>query len=326
MILSVSRRTDIPAFYSEWFMNRIREGNVCVRNPFNTNQISRINIKPDVVDCIVFWTKDAKPIMNKLSELDDRNYKYYFQFTITPYQNDIEQNIRDKREIVNTFIELSKMIGKDKVILRYDPIFLTDKYSMDYHFRAFEALCLKLKDRTNKIVVSFLDDYKKVSRNMKSFNVKELNNEDLVSISQGLVGIADKFGLSVETCAESIDLNFLGINHARCIDGELIEEIIKCPIMFKDKLDGNRNHCGCMKCIDIGQYDTCVHNCLYCYANVNKGKASSNFQLHNPQSPILVGNCADKLIKDRKDVKSFRIDSKVLQQNSLFDETEGTID
>lgn len=305
-------------------MNRIREGSVCVSNPFNANQISRINIKPDVVDCIVFWTKDAKPIMNKLSELDDRNYKYYFQFTITPYQNDIEQNIRDKKEIVNTFIELSNMIGKDRVILRYDPIFLTDKYSIDYHFRAFEALCLKLKDRTNKIIVSFLDDYKKVSRNMKGFNVKELNNEDLISISQGLVGIAGKFGLPVETCAESIDLNFLGINHARCIDGELIEEIINCPIMYKDKLDGNRSHCGCMKCIDIGQYDTCVHNCLYCYANVNKRKAANSFQLHDPQSPILVGSCVDRLIKDRKDVKSYRIDSKVSRQNSLFDETEGS--
>lgn len=306
-------------------MNRIREGSVCVINPFNANQISRINIKPDVVDCIVFWTKNAKPILNKLSELDERNYKYYFQFTITPYQNDIEQNIGDKKEIVNTFIELSNMIGKEKVILRYDPIFLTDKYNLDYHYRAFEALCLKLKDHTKKIIISFLDDYKKVSRNMKGLDVKELNNENVIGISQGLVEIARRFGLPIETCAESIDLKFLGVNHARCIDGELIEEIIKCPIMYKDKLDANRIHCGCMKCIDIGQYDTCVHNCFYCYANVNKIKASNNFQLHDPQSPILVGNCVDKIIKERKDIKSYRMDPKVSQQNSLFDETEDQI-
>ncbi len=307
MILSVSRRTDIPAFYSEWFMNRIREGSVCVRNPFNANQISRINIKPDVVDCIVFWTKDARPIMNKLSELDERNYKYYFHFTITPYQSDIEQNFRDKKEIIDTFIELSNIIGREKVILRYDPILITDKYDMDYHYRAFAALCSRLKGHTGKIIISFLDYYKKLSRNMKDIKVKELSNQDMMAISQKLVDIAGSYELPIETCAEAIDLSFLGIKHARCIDGDLIEKIVNYKIMCKDKLDANRKHCGCMKCIDIGQYDTCVHNCLYCYANVNKMKASNSLQNHNPVSPILAGDFNEDLLRDRKDIKSFKI-------------------
>ena len=140
MILSVSRRTDIPSFYSEWFMNRIEDGYVYVRNPFNYNQISKIDIKPDKVDCIVFWTKDPKPLLNRLKELDHKGYKYYFQYTITPYNEDLEANVINKKNIINTFMELSEMIGKEKVILRYDPIIITDKYNENFHLKAFNKL------------------------------------------------------------------------------------------------------------------------------------------------------------------------------------------
>jgi DNA repair photolyase len=307
-------------------MNRIREGSVCVKNPFNANLISRINIKPEVVDCIVFWTKNARPLMDKLNELDEMNYKYYFQFTITSYRNDIEKNINNKKEIIETFIELSNKIGKEKVILRYDPILITDQYNLDFHLKEFTALCEKLKEHTTKVIISFLDDYKKVSRNMKEFNVKELGNEEIKDISKKLVEIAGNHGLPIETCAEAIDLNSLGIKNAKCIDGELIEEIVNYKIMNKNKLDANRKYCGCMKCIDIGQYDSCIHKCLYCYANINKEKAESNFKLHNPKSPILVGDFHEELVKDRKDVKSYRVDSGLdgkkdvsIEQITLFD-------
>lgn len=154
MILSVSRRTDIPAFYSEWFMNRINAGYVYVRNPFNYNQISNIDIKPDKVDCIVFWTKNPKPLLPRLKELDDKGYKYYFQYTITPYDKELEKGVIDKRSIINIFIELSEKIGKEKVILRYDPIIVSNKYPVDFHLKSFEELCLKIHKHTNKIVLS----------------------------------------------------------------------------------------------------------------------------------------------------------------------------
>lgn len=305
MILSVSRRTDIPAFYSEWFMNRIREGYVYVRNPFNYKQISKVNITPDVVDCIVFWSKNPKPLMENLNELNKRGYKYYFQFTITPYDEDIEVNVGNKKEIVNTFIALSQSIGKEKVILRYDPIILTEKYSMNFHRRAFQTLCQRLHDYTEKIIISFLDDYRKISKNMRELKVNEYTTEVMYSIAKDMIQIAKEFGLSIETCAEVIDLEGLGIRHGKCIDGDVIEKIIGYQIIHKEKLDGNREYCGCMKSIDIGQYDSCMHHCLYCYANVNKEKAERNHELHDSKSPILLGSFDDSQVKERKDVKSF---------------------
>lgn len=316
MILSVSRRTDIPAFYSEWFMNRINAGYVYVRNPFNYNQISNIDINPDKVNCIVFWTKNPKPLLPRLKELDDRGYKYYFHYTITPYDKEVETDVIDKRSIINTFIELSEKIGKDKVILRYDPIIVTDKYSVDFHLKAFEKMCLIIHEYTNKIVFSFLDDYRKVSRNMKKIGVKELTEKEMKNLSLKLVEITNQYGIGLESCAEKIDLQDIGISHTKCIDGDLIEKIIGYEIKNKDTLDGNRKYCGCMKCIDIGEYNTCIHNCLYCYANINKNKAASNFKMHDPNSPILSGNFIQENAKERKDVKSYKI--KANEQLSLF--------
>ena len=307
MILSVSRRTDIPAFYSEWFMNRIKDGYVYVRNPFNYNQISKIDIKPDKVDCIVFWTKNPKPLINRLKELDDKGYKYYFQYTITPYNEDLEVNVINKKDIINTFIELSVRIGKEKVILRYDPIIITDKYNEEFHLKAFNMLCSKIYNSTEKIVFSFLDYYKKVSRNMKNIPLKEFSDIEMKNISLKLAQIANQYGLALETCAEKIDLEDIGIKHSKCIDGALIQKIIGCEIVNIDKLDGNREYCRCMKSIDIGQYDTCIHGCLYCYANVNKNRAYSNFTFHNPSSPILLGDFDEGIVSERKDVKSFKV-------------------
>jgi DNA repair photolyase len=318
MILSVSRRTDIPAFYSEWFMNRVKAGYLYVRNPFNYNQISKIDIKPDKVDCIVFWTKDPKPIINKLDELDNKGYHYYFQFTITPYNEDLETNLPNKREVIAAFIELSEKIGKEKVVLRYDPIIITDKYNEDFHIRAFDKLCEKLHNHTQKVVFSFVDDYRKVSRNMKNVCVSELTDNQMKDLSHRLIDISRRYGLSLETCAERIDLSDLGIGHAKCIDGELIQKIVGNDIKYKDKLDGNREYCGCMKCIDIGQYDTCIHNCTYCYANINKEKAWANYRMHNVNSPILLGTYNEEEVKERKDIKSFRVDAT--EQLSLFEE------
>ena len=322
MILSVSRRTDIPALYSDWFMERVAQGYVYVKNPFNAKQISKVIIKPDVVDCIVFWTRNPKPIMKRLDELDELGYQYYFQFTITPYKEDLEKNNPNKKEMIDAFIKLSQRIGKDRVILRYDPILITEEYIDSYHKKAFSMICEKLSSYTDKVIISFLDDYRKVSRNMKGQNLKELGHEHMIYITKSLVEIANKYQLPIETCAEAINLEEYGVAHARCIDGDLIEKIIGYRIKRKDKLDANRQYCGCMKCVDIGQYDSCIHDCLYCYANVNKEKARLNYEAHDPKSPILLGIIDESLVKERKgkEVESFRInDGKDVDNTEVQD-------
>jgi len=304
MILSVSRRTDIPAFYSEWFINRIKEGFVYVRNPFNAKQISRVKITPDVVDCIVFWSKDPLPLIRHLEALD--KYSYYFQFTITPYDRDIEVNLRNKKEIIDTFIELSKLIGKDRIILRYDPILLSDRYTLDFHMRSFERLCERIATYTERVVISFLDDYKKVGRNLRHINLKRIDNEDIQKIGEQFSKTAEEFNLEIGTCAEPWDLSAYGIKHGRCIDSELIERISGNKLKNLKK-DGNRSACLCHECIDIGQYDSCIHGCLYCYANVNKELAIRNNLSHQPLSPILFGSYDEATVKNRKGIKTFRV-------------------
>jgi len=319
MILSVSRRTDIPAFYCEWFMNRVREGFAYVRNPFNPMQVSRVDIRPEVVDCIVFCTKNARPLMPYLNELDDLGYKYYFQFTVTPYGRDMEGNIPSKSEIVDTFKQLANMIGTEKVIWRYDPIIITDQYGLDYHIESFRNLCRELKDCTKRVVISFVDHYRKIAHTLRQLQVRELSQREMVQIAAPLAAIAREHGMVIESCAEAIDLSAMVIKHGRCIDGDLIESIVGCEIRNKNTRDANRAYCGCMKSIDIGQYDTCIHGCQYCYANVSPAQAYKNYQQHDPRSPILCGDYDESLIKDRPDTSSYRIKAdEAFKQGILF--------
>lgn len=317
MILSVSRRTDIPAFYAEWFMERLRQKYVLVRNPFNIHSISRIPLTPENVDAIVFWTKNSKPIHKYLDEIDELGYKYYFQYTITPYKNDLEENlpnkedeekVQDKKEIVETFKNLSSKIGSEKVILRYDPVILSDNYTIDFHKKAFARLCDLLAPYTKKIVFSFLDDYKKISKNIKQLSIKEISEEEMYIMAEYFAETAKKYNLKIESCAEQIDLEKFGINHGKCIDNELIEKITGFKLSVGR--DNQRNACGCIKCIDIGEYNTCMHKCLYCYANINKDAAFKNNKLHDKNSPLLIGHVdeikdkiADRNIKDTKSYK-----------------------
>lgn len=312
MILSVSRRTDIPAFYAEWFMERLRQKYVLVRNPFNAHNISRIPLSPENVDAIVFWTKNSKPIHKYLDEIDNLKYKYYFQYTITPYKKDLEEEVQDKKEIVETFKNLSEKIGSEKVILRYDPVILSDNYTIDFHKKAFARLCDLLAPYTKKIVFSFLDDYKKISKNIKQLNIKEISAEEMYIMAEYFADTAKKYNLKIESCAEQIDLERFGINHGKCIDDELIEKITGYKLSVGR--DNQRNACGCIKCIDIGEYNTCMHKCLYCYANINKEAAFKNNKLHDNKSPLLIGyvdEIKDK-ITDRniKDTKSYKKEAK----------------
>lgn len=312
MILSVSRRTDIPVFYAEWFMERLRQKYVLVRNPFNIHSISRIPLTPENVDAIVFWTKNSKPIHKYLDEIDELGYKYYFQYTITPYKNDLEEKVQDKKEIVETFKKLSEKIGSEKVILRYDPVILSDNYTIDFHKKAFARLCDLLAPYTKKIVFSFLDDYKKISKNIKQLNIKEISAEEMCIMAEYFADTAKNYNLKIESCAEQIDLGRFGINHGKCIDDELIEKITGYKLSVGR--DNQRNACGCVKCIDIGEYNTCMHKCLYCYANINKDAAFKNYKLHDKKSPLLIGyvdEIKDKIIdRNIKDTKSLKKEAK----------------
>ncbi len=298
MILSVSRRTDIPAFYSEWFYNRIKEGFVYVRNPMNIHNISKITLDPSLIDCIVFWTKNPQNMLSRLDELKD--YNYYFQFTINPYDQTLEKGVPRKKEIFETFKRLSDRIGPDRVIWRYDPIIFSDHLDSQYHEKYFEVIAKSIGSYTNRCVISFLDLYKKTERNIMHINAKEFENIEYSTLCNQINNIASNLKIEVQTCAEKVDLLQYGISHGCCIDYRLIEAILNKNIdVRKDK--NQREECGCVESVDIGQYNSCKHNCLYCYANFNNDKVIKSSKLHDPLSPLLVGNIEDKdVVKDRK--------------------------
>ena len=312
MILSVSRRTDVPNYYSDWFVNRIKEGFLYVRNPMNAHQISRIDLSPDVVDCIVFWTKNPANMMEKLECLKD--YVYYFQFTLTGYGKDIEPNLPNKREeLISTFKALSKKIGKEKVIWRYDPILISKRYTMDYHLKAFEQIATALKGYTEKCVISFVDIYAKNKKNMELLDLYEIDKNELLEFAKKIAGIAKDNGMKIGSCAESIDLDECGIEHNCCIDKTLIEDIIGCRLKVeKDK--NQREECGCVEGVEIGTYNTCKNGCKYCYANYSQESVVKNCSRYDPKSPILCG-----ILDENDKITVRKVKSLKEQQLSIFD-------
>ena len=285
MILSASRRTDIPTFYSEWFYNRIKEGYFYVRNPMNIHQVSRIDISPETVDCIVFWTKNPLPMMPELDKIKD--YNYYFQFSLTPYGKDIEKNVPDKKgKIIPAFKELSEMLGSKRVIWRYDPILFNEKYTEEYHLSAFGQIAEALKGHTEKCVISFVDIYRKNKKNLDELNVEEDEDKRIKEFSKKLYDIAVANNMKLATCAERIDLSGIGIEHNSCIDKKVIEEIIGYELNVK-KDPVQREECKCVASVEMGSYNTCGNGCLYCYANFNRESVKNNMKRYDPGSPIL---------------------------------------
>lgn len=312
MILSVSRRTDIPNYYSEWFFNRIKDGYLYVRNPMNIHQVSKIDISPEVVDCIVFWTKNPEPMLDKLEKL--KNYNYYFQFTLSGYGKDIEPSLPHKKDkMIPIFQRLSEMIGKEKVVWRYDPIVITDVYSEEYHLKAFREIASSLNGYCTRVVTSFVDFYAKTKKNMKDIQTVDKSLKELIDFSSKLTKIANNNGMEIETCAESIDLSSCGIKHSSCIDKNLIEKIIGYTIKVeKDK--NQREECGCVESIDIGAYNTCLNGCKYCYANYSDERVKANREFYDVHSPIL----CSKITKEDK-INERVIKSIKEGQISLFD-------
>ena len=302
MIISASRRTDIPAFYSDWFFNRLKEGFVLVRNPMNIHQVSRIALDPDVVDCIVFWTKNPKPMLNKLYEL--QNYNYYFQFTLNSYYNDIEPNVPSKgKEVIQTFKTLFDIAGRERVVWRYDPILINQKYTIDYHIKYFRRLAELLEGKFEHCVISFVDRYRKNASNFRKNNISELEDHNISEIAESFADIAKELGFIVKTCAEKYDLSSYGICHGKCIDDELIGKIIGTELKVqKDK--NQREECGCVESIDIGLYNTCPHGCKYCYANYSNSSVKTNIRKYDPASPLLCSTLTDEDIITERSVRS----------------------
>lgn len=311
MILSASRRTDIPNYYSEWLARRFRAGFLCVRNPMNFRQVSRITLNPNVIDCIVFWTKNPAPMLPYLDEY--RRYMYYFQFTLTGYGKDIEPGLPDKRRIlIPAFCELADRIGRDRVIWRYDPIFLSDHYTLDYHVKAFTRIAEALVGRTRRVVISFLDDYEKTKRNMKGINIQGLTKEKMRRLAHSFAVIAGRYGMEIQTCAEKIDLSEYGITHGACIDREYIEHLLGCRLRA-GKDHGQRPECRCMESVEIGSYHTCRNGCRYCYANFSDGRVQERIRDFDVDSPILCGKMEpEDRITERK-MKTLRENQMTLE-------------
>lgn len=299
MIISASRRTDIPALYSEWLVNRLREGYVLVPQVYNSKKLSSIALNPYVVDCIVFWTKNPIPMMDKIKLIQDMGYQFYYQFTLTPYGKNIEKNLPSKDILVDSFKRLGSIIGADRMVWRYDPVIITDNMNLNWHIENFTRLCSELKGSTNRCIFSFLDFYSKRRQAIESLGAYNIKEVDMQALGKAFSKIAQSYSIKLYTCCEPVDLSAFNISHASCIDKSLIEEIIGCRL--KLQRDSNqRPACGCFESIDIGVYDSCSNGCIYCYGTFSEIHRDKNISSHNKSAPVLIGNGNDCCINDRK--------------------------
>lgn len=295
MILNVSGRTDIVAFYSNWFINRLNEGFVDVRNPFNPKLVSRIYF--DDVDLIFFCTKNPLPILGKIKDIKK---KVYFHITLTPYQKDIEPNVPSKKDIIEGIRKLANLIGKENIVIRYDPIIINEKYNLEYHIKSFEKVCSLLDGYTNRILISFIDDYKNVRKNMPILRCKRLTEKDYGIIGKKFSENAKKHHMVVHTCFENRNLVEYGFIKDDCISKELAYKLTGKNYRKANNIRKG-NKCSCVVTVDIGVYNSCRHFCKYCYANYDEEKVSNNFKNHNPNSSLLIGKLEkDDIIKVRK--------------------------
>lgn len=295
MILNVSGRTDIVAFYSKWFMNRYREGFVDVRNPFNPKLVSRIYFEN--VDAILFCTKNPIPILNYLKEIDK---PIIFHVTLTPYKTDIEPNVLPKGTIIEAIKKLSSIVGIDNLYVRYDPIFLNDKYNIEYHKKTFENMCRLLNGYVKQIIISFIDDYKNVRKNNNILKIKQFTDDDYKEIGLSFSKSAKKYSMTVQTCFEDINLVEYGFIKRDCLAQELAFKLTG-KTNFKTWKARKDKKCNCVEMVDIGVYNSCKHFCKYCYANYDEPKVNNNYKNHDLNSSLLIGNInSDDLIKIRK--------------------------
>lgn len=296
MIISASRRTDIPAFYTKWLINRIKAGYCAVPNPFNRNQVSYISLKPEDVEVIVFWTRNPSPLLPYLKELDERGFRYYFQFTILDNPTEIDQKVPPLSSSIKTFIKLSDIVGPERVIWRYDPIVLSKATGVQFHIDTYEKIAEELHGHTIRSVISVMDIYKKAGRRLANLQKQGIeivdyqgkSSERFDFLMEHLVQTASSHNLEIFSCSEVLDLTQYGIAKGKCIDDDYIRKVFNISVSQK-KDHSQRAECGCVISKDIGMYDSCLFGCQYCYATTSFERAKINHEKHDPTSPSLLG-------------------------------------
>ena len=307
MIINTGCRTDIPAFYSKWLMNRIRKGYVLVRNPYYPSQVTRYSLSPDVVDCLAFCTKNPEPMLKYLNELD--KYKQYWFVTITPYGKDIEPNVPNKKDVIESFKKLSKHIGANSIGWRYDPIFIGNEFNVEKHIECFEKMAKELKNYTYNCTISFLDLYEKVKKN--AADIKPPSKEEQIEIARAFYEIGKANNMTIHSCCENTFLSEYGLKCNGCMSQEIIEKSINSTLN-PPKRKNLRQACDCLMGNDIGAYNSCGHLCKYCYANSNKDLVIKNMKRHNENSPFLIrdNEVGDKITTAKQ--KSWVVDTSQL--------------
>ncbi len=288
-IISVSRRTDIPAFYGDWFMNRLKDGFAGVVNPFG-GQKYIVSLRPQDVVCFVFWSKDFSSFLENLKTIDSLGYRFYFNYTVTGLPRIFESNV-DKRHAIETLKQLSRTYSPRHINWRFDPIVISSISDRDFYIRSFEELAAELAGFVERCYFSFVIKYEKVSRNFaeleKTGNVKIIEQSDdfKVDLANELADIAQRYGIEMFSCCGDYLVNEK-IKKAHCIDGSIIEQLFyPNGLSYNEK--PTRKQCGCTESTDIGTYDSCPHGCVYCYANANKQKALEAFNNHDKKSAFL---------------------------------------
>ncbi len=295
-IISASRRTDIPAFYADWFINRIRAGYCLVSNPYNANQISRVSLRPDDVDVIVFWTRNPKPLFPFLRELDSLDYHYFFHFTILDNPRSLDPKSPSLGSAVTAFRELSHRLGPDRVIWRYDPVILSNMTDTQFHMDAFHKIAGKLEGYTAKVVVSLLTLYRHVAQRLRKLEKTELHllkgdvlEEQSRILLRSIADTAKINGMQTLSCSMESSLGRFGLRSGKCIDDEYLQDTFGVQVSSQ-KDPGQRPECRCVKSQDIGAYDTCAFGCAYCYAVRSFALAQRNHASHDPTSPSLLAS------------------------------------
>ena len=285
MILNTGSRTDIPAFYSAWFFNRVRAGEALMRNPYRKDELVRYSLSPDVVDVLVFCTKNPEPMLSRLQEI--KAYRQFWGVTITPYGEDIEPGVPSPKDVVESVKQLSGIVGKDAVAWRYDPVLFYGRYGLDFHLRAFSELCRELSGYVSFAVVSFIDLYQKTVRNFPEARKPDSHEEDILTAE--FVRTARRYGLAVRLCCERPELSAYGADVSGCLTKEVLEKAAGISLSVPRSKSKARPVCACLLGADIGAYNSCPHGCRYCYANYDKALAKANYLRHDPGSPLLIG-------------------------------------
>lgn len=308
MIINTGLRTDIPAFYAEWFCNRLQEGFVYTRNPYYPNQVTKYRLTPDVVDLFVFCTKNPEPMLAHMDLLAP--YGQYWFVTITPYGKEIEPNVPDKDTVMASFRKLSAVVGADSMGWRYDPVIVTDEYTVEWHIAQFERMAGCLAGYTDTCVISFLDLYRKTLKNFPQG--RQVRQEERIRIGREFIRIAAKYHMVIRPCAEGDELAAYGADCSGCMTKNTFENAIRAKLNVP-KLKPQRGECACLMGKDIGQYDTCGHLCKYCYANSDAEAVRANMRQHDPRSPFLVGRP-----KKEDELHEAKQESWIERQLSLF--------